>query len=124
MRRKKILMQRVKALIDSAEVLLSMSTESLQEYLERGRVFALGYTFSSQACDAGLEDIMRLAFQQCWRDLVQDKCAEVIREKLTEDFNHCALQLFYQKHREHHRAIFTNWEIKRTQRLHVLLRRR
>lgn len=94
MRRKKILTQRVKALIDSAEVLLSMSTESLQEYLERGRVFALGYTFSSQVCDAGLEDIMRLAFQQCWRDLVQDKCAEVIREKLTEDFNHCALQLF------------------------------
>lgn len=82
------------ALIDSAEVLLSMSTESLQEYLERGRVFALGYTFRSQAFDAGLEDIMRLAFQQCWRYLVQDKCAEVIRKKLTEDFNHCALQIF------------------------------
>lgn len=96
MRKKKILTQKVNALIDSAEVLLSMSTESLQEYLERGRVLALGYTFSSQACDAGLEYgvHLRLKFQQSWRDLVQVKCAAVIREKLTEDINHCALQLF------------------------------
>ncbi|KAE8286869.1 hypothetical protein D5F01_LYC14824 [Larimichthys crocea] len=39
-------------------------------------------------------DQIRLTFQQCWKEMVQDKSAEFIREKLTEDFNQCTVQLF------------------------------
>ncbi|XP_029966963.1 uncharacterized protein LOC115402532 isoform X2 [Salarias fasciatus] len=92
---RKVLTQEVRRVTEAAEVLLSDQTGSLEEYLERGSRFILGHSFASQVCGT-LQDEMRLAFQQCWTEMVQDMYAEFIREKLTEDFNHCTIQLFIQ----------------------------
>lgn len=88
---KKICTQEVNAMIEA--VRLSEERGSFTEHLEKGRTFAFEYTFSSQASDA-IQDQIRLTFQQCWKEMVQDKYAEFIREKLTEDFNQCTVQLF------------------------------
>ncbi|XP_061603105.1 uncharacterized protein LOC133464916 [Cololabis saira] len=90
---RKLLTEEVGTLVEAAGVLLSGKSESYEEYLERERAFTRGYTFSSQVCDAA-KDEMRLIFQKRWRELVQDKYAEVVRERLTDDFNQCTVQLF------------------------------
>ncbi|XP_059212224.1 uncharacterized protein LOC131990974 [Centropristis striata] len=90
---KKICTQEMNAMTEAAQVLLSGTSESLEDYLEKGHAFAFDYTFSSQVSEA-IRDQIRLTFQQCWREMVQDKYAELIREKLTEDFNQCTVQLF------------------------------
>ncbi|XP_029902682.1 uncharacterized protein LOC115355899 [Myripristis murdjan] len=87
--KRETLTQDINTAIEAAQLLLSEEHASVEEYLQRGRTFALDDSFSSQACDQ-----TRLAFQQCWMDMVQDKYAEFIREKLTEDFNQRAVQLF------------------------------
>ncbi|XP_037606016.1 uncharacterized protein LOC119476668 [Sebastes umbrosus] len=83
--------QEANAVIEAAQVLLSERSESFEKYLEKGRAFAFQY--SSQVSET-IQDQIRLTFQLCWKEMVQDKYAEVIREKLTEDFNHCTVQLF------------------------------
>lgn len=85
--------QVVNTMIETSQGLLSEKSESFEECLEKGRAFAFDYTFSSQVSDA-IQDQIRLTFQQCWKEMVQDKSAEFIREKLTEDFNQCTVQLF------------------------------
>ncbi|TMS12303.1 hypothetical protein E3U43_017261 [Larimichthys crocea] len=85
--------QVVNTMIEASQGLLSEKSESFEECLEKGRAFAFDYTFSSQVSDA-IQDQIRLTFQQCWKEMVQDKSAEFIREKLTEDFNQCTVQLF------------------------------
>ncbi|XP_018550055.1 uncharacterized protein LOC108895645 [Lates calcarifer] len=90
---KTVFTQELNATIEAAQALLSERSGSFEEHLESGKAFALDYTFSPQVSDA-LQDQMRLTFQQCWREMVQDKYAELIREKLTEDFNQRAVQLF------------------------------
>lgn len=88
---KTILTQAVSAVIEAAEVLLSGKTESYEEYLQSGLAFS--HPLGSHVCEADQEQI-RLTFQQCWREMVQDKYAEFIREKLNEDFNQCTVHLF------------------------------
>ncbi|XP_032399321.1 uncharacterized protein LOC116706536 isoform X2 [Etheostoma spectabile] len=90
---KKICTQEADTVIEAARVLLTEKSGSFEEYLDKGGAFAFHYTFSSQVSDV-IQHQMRLAFQQCWKEMVQDKYAEIIREKLTEDFNQCAVQLF------------------------------
>lgn len=90
---KNLLAQELNTAFEAAEVLLSGQTESFEQYLERGRTFTLSYTFSSLVCDA-VQTEMRLRFEQCWREMVQDKYAEFIREKLTDEFNQCTIHLF------------------------------
>ncbi|XP_049446276.1 uncharacterized protein LOC125897196 [Epinephelus fuscoguttatus] len=88
---RKILAQEASAMIKAAQALLSERSGSFEENFDKGRTF--DHTFSSQVSDA-IQDQIRLTFQQCWREMIQDKHAEFIREKLTEDFNHCTVQLF------------------------------
>ncbi|XP_041830946.1 uncharacterized protein LOC121633192 [Melanotaenia boesemani] len=90
---KNLLTQELNTSFEAAEVLLSGKTESFEQYLERGRTFTLSYAFSSLVCDA-VQTEMRLRFEQCWREMVQDKYAEFIREKLTDEFNQCTIHLF------------------------------
>lgn len=90
---KKVLTQEARTVMETAQVLLSEKSGRFRDYLEKGQTFALHHTFSSQVSDA-TQDQMRLTFEQCWREMVQDKYAEFIREKLTEDFNRCTVQLF------------------------------
>ncbi|XP_034756418.1 uncharacterized protein LOC117961677 isoform X2 [Etheostoma cragini] len=90
---KKICTREADTVIEAARVLLTEKSGSFQEYLDKGGAFAFHYTFSSQVSDV-IQDQMRLTFQQCWKEMVQDKYAEIVREKLTEDFNQCAVQLF------------------------------
>ncbi|XP_035805002.2 uncharacterized protein LOC118470433 [Amphiprion ocellaris] len=90
---RKILTQEANGLIEAIDVLLSGENGSFEEHLERGRAFALDHSFGS-GVDEALQEEMRLLFLQCWREMVQDRYAEFIREKLTEDFNQCTVQLF------------------------------
>lgn len=90
---KKIFTQEVNAMIEAAQALLSEKGGSVEECSEKGRAFALDYIFSSEVSDA-VQDQIRLTFQPCWKEMVQDKYAELIREKLTEDFNQCTVWLF------------------------------
>ncbi|XP_037305542.2 uncharacterized protein LOC119195049 isoform X2 [Pungitius pungitius] len=90
---KEICTREANAVMEAARVLLSERGDSFEEYLERGCAFALDYTFSSQL-SASLQAQIRLRFQQCWKEMVKDKYAEFIREKLTEDFNQRTVQLF------------------------------
>nr|XP_046228904.1 uncharacterized protein LOC124050422 [Scatophagus argus] len=83
----------VNSIIEAAQSLLSEKSGSLEQCLEKGRAFAVGHTFGSHVSDA-IQGQIRLAFQQCWKEMVQDKYAEFIREKLTEDFNQSTVQLF------------------------------
>lgn len=85
--------QEVNAMIEAAQALLSEKSASFEECVEKGQGFASGHAFSSQVSDA-VQDQTRLTFQQCWREMIQDKYAEFIREKLTEDFNQSTVQLF------------------------------
>ncbi|XP_034018302.1 uncharacterized protein LOC117503207 [Thalassophryne amazonica] len=88
-----ILTQEVDAFVDAVQTLLSEQSQSFEEHLERGGAFARDYMSVSQLSDAD-QDQVRLTFQHCWREMVQDKFAEVLREKVTEDFNQCTVQLF------------------------------
>ncbi|XP_045916178.1 uncharacterized protein LOC123977493 isoform X2 [Micropterus dolomieu] len=90
---KKIFTEEVNAVIEAAQALLPEKSGFFEECLEKGQAFAFDYTFSSQVSHA-IQDHMRLTFQQCWKEMVQDKYAEFTREKLTEDFNQCTIQLF------------------------------
>ncbi|XP_040895445.1 uncharacterized protein LOC121182884 [Toxotes jaculatrix] len=91
---KKVLTQELNAMIEAARVRQdSEKSGSFDEHLERGKAFTLNYTFSPQVYDA-LQGQMRLTFQQCWAEMVQDKYAELIRERLTEDFNQRTVGLF------------------------------
>lgn len=90
---KNICTQETDAVVEAARVLLSDKRESFEGYLERGRAFALGYAFSSRL-SAALQAQIRLRFRQCWEEMAKDRCAELIREKLTEDFNQRTVQLF------------------------------
>ncbi|XP_030260261.1 uncharacterized protein LOC115573572 isoform X2 [Sparus aurata] len=90
---KDIVAWEVDAIVEAAQALLSEESGSFEEFLEKGQAFVSGYTFSLQVSD-GIQDQIRLTFQQCWREMVQDKYAEFIRERLTEDFNQCTVQLF------------------------------
>ncbi|XP_034555896.1 uncharacterized protein LOC117824494 [Notolabrus celidotus] len=90
---KEIVTQEVNSVIEAAQTLLSDTNGSFAEHLKRGQAFALDYTFSSHISDA-VEDQIRLTFQQCWGEMMQEKYVEFIKEKLTEDLNHCTVQLF------------------------------
>ncbi|XP_026196381.1 uncharacterized protein LOC113148872 isoform X2 [Anabas testudineus] len=90
---KNIFKQEVNTMIQAAQAELPEKKGSFEEHLETGRKFALNYTFSQQVCDP-LQEQLRVMFQQCWREMVQDKYAEFIREKLTEEFNRCTVELF------------------------------
>lgn len=90
---KKVFAQEVDDMIEAAQAQLLGKSGHIEEYFEIGRDFALDYAFSQQVSDA-LGDQMRLTFQQCWREMMQEKNAEFIREKLTEDFNQCTVELF------------------------------
>lgn len=89
----KIYTQEVNAVIKAAQALLSEKSGTFEEHFEKGRTFALDCAFSSQVSET-VQDQVRLTFQQCWREMVQDRYVEFIREKLTEDFNQCTVQLF------------------------------
>ncbi|KAM3602242.1 uncharacterized protein V6R79_000474 [Siganus canaliculatus] len=88
-----ILAPEVNTMITSAQALLKLKSECLEECLEKGRVFAFNYTFNSQISEA-VQDQIRIAFQQCWVQMIRDKHAEFVREKLTEDFNRSTVHLF------------------------------
>ncbi|XP_032442119.1 uncharacterized protein LOC116734698 [Xiphophorus hellerii] len=90
---KKLLIKELNALAEAAEPLLLGENQSLEDHLEKGKVFSLGYNFSSEVCE-GLQEEMRVRFQQCWRETVQDRCAEFVREKLTDEFNQLTVRLF------------------------------
>lgn len=85
--------QDVDGFLKEAQALLSRSSGSLQQCVEEGETFALGCSFSAQVSDA-VASQARLAFQQCWREAVQDKYAESVRERLTEAFNQCTVHMF------------------------------
>lgn len=85
--------QEVGSILEAAHALLSGRSGSLEGCVEKGETFALDRKFTSQLSDAIL-DQTRLTFQQCWREMVQDKYAEFIRERLTDDFNQCTVQIF------------------------------
>lgn len=89
----RVLTQEVNTMTAAAQALLSEKSESVEEYLKRGKAFSHNYTFNSQVSNTA-QNRLRTAFEQCWREMVQDKYAEFIREKLTEDFNQCTVQLF------------------------------
>ncbi|KAM6992069.1 uncharacterized protein LKV04_008147 [Tautogolabrus adspersus] len=90
---KEILTQDINSVIEAAQALLSESSGHLSEYLNRGRAFAMDYTFSAHISDA-IQDQIRLTFHECWREFLQNKHVTFIKEKLTEDFNRCTVQLF------------------------------
>ncbi|XP_012722832.2 uncharacterized protein LOC105929542 [Fundulus heteroclitus] len=90
---KKLLTKELSALAEAADLLLSGGSQSFEEHVERGTAFSLGYAFSSEVCE-GLREEMRVGFQRCWRETVQDRCAEFVREKLTDEFNKRTVQLF------------------------------
>ncbi|KAF0023530.1 hypothetical protein F2P81_024160 [Scophthalmus maximus] len=90
---KKVFAQKLDAAIEAARALLSAKSRSFDKHLEGGKAFPLHSTFAPQVSEA-LQDEMTLAFQQCWREMVQDKYADFLRGKLTEQFNQCAVQLF------------------------------
>lgn len=83
----------VDAVVEAAQALLSEESGRFEGFLDKGQAFVSGYTFSSHVSD-GIRDQMRVTFRQCWREMAQDKYAEFIRERLTEDFNQCTVQLF------------------------------
>ncbi|MEQ2176745.1 hypothetical protein GOODEAATRI_031172, partial [Goodea atripinnis] len=90
---KKLLTKELNMLVEAAHLLLLGDNQSLEEHMEKGKVFSLTYTFSSEVCE-GLREEMRVRFQQCWMVTVQDRCAEFVREKLTAEFNQRTVQLF------------------------------
>ncbi|KAK5608133.1 hypothetical protein CRENBAI_003844 [Crenichthys baileyi] len=90
---KKLLTKELNVLVEAADLLLSGENQSLEEHMEKGKVFSLTYTFCSEVCE-GLREEMRVRFQQCWMETVQDRCAEFVREKLTAEFNQHTVQLF------------------------------
>ncbi|XP_055362549.1 uncharacterized protein LOC114850049 isoform X2 [Betta splendens] len=90
---RKVLTQEANALIEAAGARLPERPARLGEYLEIGKEFALSGAFGPNVPEP-LRDQMRVAFQRCWREMVQDKYAEFIRERLTEDFNRCTVELF------------------------------
>ncbi|XP_042359757.1 uncharacterized protein LOC121955752 [Plectropomus leopardus] len=90
---KKVFMQEANTIIEAAQVLLSEKNGSFDEYLERGRAFAFDYIFNSQVPDA-MQDEIRLTFHESWKDMIKDKYAKFIREKLSEYFNQYTVQLF------------------------------
>lgn len=85
--------QEANSIVEAALALLSEKSGSYEDCLEKGKVFASTYTFSAHISDATQKQ-MRLAFQQCWKEMVCDKYAEFIRERLTEDFNQSTVQIF------------------------------
>lgn len=85
--------QEANGIVEAALALLSEKNGSFEECLEKGQVFVSNYTFSSHVSDATREQ-MKLAFQQCWKEMVRDKYAEFIRERLAEDFNQSTVQIF------------------------------
>lgn len=90
---KAILTLEVNAVTEAAKALLSDKIGSFEEHLENGKEFSLHHTFGSQL-SADLQVELRRVFQQCWTELVQNKYAELIRGRLTEDFNQCVVELF------------------------------
>lgn len=90
---KTIFTQKVNTMIEAAQTLLSEKSGSLEECLEKGRAFAFDYTFSLQVSDP-VQDQLKLTFQQCWKEMVREKYADFIREKLTEDFNQSTVHFF------------------------------
>lgn len=63
------------------------------ELLQKGLTFARDYGFTPRICDA-MCAMLRESFKQCWTCLVQDKYAVFLRERLTESFSRCTVQLF------------------------------
>lgn len=90
---KNVLTQEANALIEAAQARLPEKHGSLEGYLEIGKEFALVCAFGQQVSKPVQEE-MTLMFQRCWREMVRDKYAEFIREKLTEDFNRWTVELF------------------------------
>lgn len=67
---------------------------NLEEHIERGRTFAREeYIFAAETCEAARARA-RLAFVRCWTDVVEGRYAEVVRERMTDDFNRCVTCLF------------------------------
>lgn len=84
------------AICNMTEAARSLSSEerlTLEEHLAKGQAFTSGYSFESQITECTKNE-MRLVFQKCWREMVQDKYAEELRDALTEEFNKCTNQLF------------------------------
>lgn len=90
---KRLLTKELNALVQAACPLLLGKNQGFEEHLEQGKAFSLSYSFSSEVCE-GLQQEMRVVFQKCWRETVQDRCAEFVREKLTDEFNQLTVRLF------------------------------
>lgn len=90
---KKLLTKELNSMLKAAEDLLSEKQDSFEAHAEKGEAFLRSHAISSEVCEA-LRDDLRVRFQQCWRELVQDRYAECVRDKLTDLFNQCTTQLF------------------------------
>ncbi|XP_046878318.1 uncharacterized protein LOC124469217 [Hypomesus transpacificus] len=91
--KKDFLAQEMSTMLEALASSLSDETYSLHEHLQKGATFTLDCSFNSQICDT-MRAMMRTSFEQCWRDMVQDKFAEFLREMLIENFSKCTVQLF------------------------------
>ncbi|CAL8313123.1 unnamed protein product [Lota lota] len=90
------LTQEMNAMTEAAQELVSEGTpRNLEEHIERGQTFAREYGFTSQTSEAARAEA-RLAFRRCWRDMVEGRYAEFVRDSLTDDFNRCVTHLFSQ----------------------------
>ncbi|CAL8316083.1 unnamed protein product [Merluccius merluccius] len=82
------------AMAEAAQELVSDGTaQSLEGHVESGRAFSREYGFDPQTRETARAEA-RLAFGRCWRDMVEGRYAEVIRERLTDDFNRRVTHLF------------------------------
>ncbi|XP_030201538.1 uncharacterized protein LOC115534592 [Gadus morhua] len=88
------LTREVDAMTEAAQELVSDGgPRTLGSHMERGRTFAQEYGLASQTGEA-VRAGARLAFLRCWRDVVETRYAEFIRDGLTDDFNRCVTHLF------------------------------
>lgn len=91
--RREVLMHEITVMLEAVQLLPLEENGCFEEHLDIGKTFALDYNFTSQVCDTVHTKIRRM-FEQCWREMVQDRYAEFLRERLTEDFHRCTVQLF------------------------------
>lgn len=86
-------MEAICIMTEAAKSLSSEKSLNLEEHLARGQAFASDYCFNTQISE-WTETEIRLTFQTCWREMVQDKYTEELRDALTDNFNKCINQLF------------------------------
>lgn len=88
-----VLTQEITTMLEAMHPSLVDEKECLEEYLEKGKAFALDYSFDPEICDTDRTKL-RLSFEQCWRVMVQEKYADLLRERLIKNFNRGVVQLF------------------------------